>query len=223
MRYLSEDGEVFNTAQECCEHEQYINSRLEEEQFEMERKRLLKEIQELYDALDQKLTEYENKCRIPRRVTFVPFYEIAQMLGRQGVQKLDAFNEALEIAEEYYDKDTFHHAIRVAINVANSNLVPAESLEDCLALALLHDLLEDTDFNIGDCNWPDELKICLYLLTKSKKDTYEQYISKIKSNYHNYPEAYWVKIADIKDHLAQTGTLTNKLKEKYLKALPYLL
>ncbi|MDF2885564.1 MAG: hypothetical protein K0R54_6138, partial [Clostridiaceae bacterium] len=29
--------------------------------------------------------------------------------------------------------------------------------------------------------------------------------------------------ADMKDHLAQTETLTDKLKEKYLKALPYLL
>jgi len=83
MRYISEDGKVFNTEQECCEHEQCIrNSRLEKEQFEMERKKLLKEIQELYDALDKKINEYENKCRMPRRVSFVPFYEIAQMLGR---------------------------------------------------------------------------------------------------------------------------------------------
>ena len=38
-----------------------------------------------------------------------------------------------------------------------------------------------------------------------------------------YPEVYWVKIADMKDHLAQTDTLTDKLKEKYIEALPYLL
>lgn len=46
---------------------------------------------------------------------------------------------------------------------------------------------------------------------------------KIKEEYKNYPEAYWVKLADMKDHLAQTDTLTDKLKDKYLTALPYLL
>ena len=39
----------------------------------------------------------------------------------------------------------------------------------------------------------------------------------------DYPEVYWVKIADMRDHLEQTDTLTDKLKEKYLAALPYLL
>lgn len=37
------------------------------------------------------------------------------------------------------------------------------------------------------------------------------------------PIAYWVKIADMKDHLIQTATLTDKLKEKYLRGLAILL
>ena len=57
----------------------------------------------------------------------------------------------------------------------------------------------------------------------SSKGTYEEYIQDIKNAYKNYPEVYWVKLADMKDHLTQTGTLTDELKEKYLKALPYLL
>ena len=35
--------------------------------------------------------------------------------------------------------------------------------------------------------------------------------------------AWWVKIADMKDHLAQRDTLTEKLRDKYLEALPHLL
>ena len=50
-----------------------------------------------------------------------------------------------------------------------------------------------------------------------------EYIKNIKENMVLYPEVYWVKIADMKDHLAQTDTLTDKLKEKYIEALPYLL
>lgn len=34
---------------------------------------------------------------------------------------------------------------------------------------------------------------------------------------------YWVKIADMKDHLSQKETLTERLKEKYLEGLVILL
>ena len=52
---------------------------------------------------------------------------------------------------------------------------------------------------------------------------YIKYIKKIRDYSDTKPEAYWVKMADMKDHLSQTDTLTDKLKEKYLTALPYLL
>ena len=62
------------------------------------------------------------------------------------------------------------------------------------------------------------------MLTRDKeKVSYEAYLSNLKSNYNSYPEAYWVKMADMKDHLSETETLTDELKEKYLKALPCLL
>lgn len=48
-------------------------------------------------------------------------------------------------------------------------------------------------------------------------------IENIKENYVTYPEAYWVKLADMKDHLSLTDTLTDKLKEKYLSGMRYLL
>lgn len=35
--------------------------------------------------------------------------------------------------------------------------------------------------------------------------------------------AYYVKLMDVKDHLMQRETLTDKLKNKYTEALSYLL
>ena len=126
---------------------------------------------------------------------------------------------ALKVAKEYYDEKTFHHAMRVAGYVSQDN---------CIILAMMHDLLEDTDYvfpiysDTDDEEW--YINNCLELLTRDKKNsTYETYLQKIKEEYKNYPEVYWVKLADMKDHLSQTDTLTDKLKEKYLAALPYLL
>lgn len=138
---------------------------------------------------------------------------------------MSTFSNILKISEKFYDEETFYHAIRVTVNVVNDNLIPADKLENCINLALMHDLLEDTDFSLDDYGtyFDYRIKTCLILLTKNKEDTYEQYLMNIKENYANYPEAYWVKLADIKDHLIQIETLTDELKEKYLKALPYLL
>ena len=45
----------------------------------------------------------------------------------------------------------------------------------------------------------------------------------IKENRFSYPEAYWVKIADIKDHLLHSEIITDELKKKYLENSPYLI
>lgn len=138
---------------------------------------------------------------------------------------MSLFSDTLKIAEKYYSEETFNHAIRVTVNVANDNIIPADKLDNCVILAIMHDLLEDTDFNLDDyySSFSSHIKSCLELLTKSQEDTYEKYLDNIKENYAIYPEAYWVKLADIKDHLLRTDTLTDELKEKYLKALPCLL
>ena len=52
---------------------------------------------------------------------------------------------------------------------------------------------------------------------------YIPYIQHIRACAGDWPEAWWVKLADIKDHLAQTDTLTERLRDKYVGALPYLL
>ena len=140
---------------------------------------------------------------------------------------MSSITEANKVAREYYDDSTYYHALRVAAYVVNDNSIPKEKIERCVALAIMHDLVEDTEFDYFRDSSQDAydsyLKKCLELLTRDKEVTYESYLSNIKKNYNSYPEAYWVKMADMKDHLSETETLTDRLKEKYLKALPCLL
>lgn len=136
---------------------------------------------------------------------------------------MSLIRDAIKVAREYYDDATYQHAMRVAAYVTNDNLIPDDKKDNCVVLAIMHDLLEDTKFNISTFSINYYLKDCLQILTKDTEIPYEKYIKNIKNKYTYRPEAYWVKLADIKDHLCQTETLTEKLKEKYLSVIPYLL
>lgn len=131
---------------------------------------------------------------------------------------------ALRVAKEYYPKDKYEHVIRVMQFVADNEMIPHEYKDDCIALAIMHDLWEDTDYPRG-CGLGENFSKALELLTKPKDKDYNEYIKNIRdtSNTNWRICAWWVKLADMKDHLTQTETLTDKLKEKYLSALPYLL
>ena len=131
---------------------------------------------------------------------------------------------ALRTAKQYYNPDTYKHALRVASFVADNIFIPDSKMDNCITLAIMHDLEEDTNWDKNKCYELDEyLKESIGLITRKKNVSYIEYIKNIKENMVLYPEVYWVKIADMKDHLAQTDTLTDKLKEKYIEALPYLL
>lgn len=141
----------------------------------------------------------------------------------------------VEIAEKYYDKETLEHAYRVAENIRDSTVIklydPTQFEYNLLYdAALLHDILEDTDYIFNVDDWVDDpygLQVFSIVLnvTKPKHEKYNIYISKIANDvwkdFDKY--AYMVKIADMMDHLKQKETLTDNLKEKYLGALPYLL
>ena len=66
MKYISDDGKVFSTEQECCEHEQQVEKlkeeeRIKRENLESERKKMMDEICQKRKEL-RKLTEsYQNK------------------------------------------------------------------------------------------------------------------------------------------------------------------
>lgn len=145
-------------------------------------------------------------------------------------EKVDIIKYVDDIAKKYYDEKTYQHALRVAKYVAQDNTIPTEKLEMATVLAILHDLKEDTKWDgyIDEKLFPNinvqYMEFCLDLLTHNiKEEDYNSYIKKIRYSYYLYPEAYFVKKADIKDHLMLKDTLTNKLKEKYLDALRYFL
>lgn len=129
---------------------------------------------------------------------------------------------ALKVAKKFYSKETYAHALRVANYVAENDLIPDDQMDDCIALAIMHDLLEDTEYQINSALGTYFNK-CLKLITKSKEESYIDYIKSIREHAETYKLTYWVKLADMKDHLMETETLTDKLKEKYLAAMPYLL
>lgn len=142
---------------------------------------------------------------------------------------MNLVTSAIKVARNFYDEKTYYHVMRVAGYVLNDNLIPEDKMDKCVALAIMHDLLEDSDFDYEQ-NFEEKFhyfnchfKECLDLLTLFKEQTYGEYIQKIKDNYNSYPEAYWVKLSDIRDHLGQTETLTDKLRQKYYDALPILL
>lgn len=132
-------------------------------------------------------------------------------------------DDALKIAAKYYNKKTLVHAKRVLYFIMDSKTIPARIKTDCYCLAVMHDLLEDTDYDPKDL--PPNFKKALELITKPEDLSYDEYCLKI----HNRAKqdyglcAWFVKLADMKDHLSQIDTLTSRLKEKYLRGLRYLL
>ena len=104
----------------------------------------------------------------------------------------------------------------------------AEQMEDetTTIVALLHDVVEDTDITLDDLKnegLPDEAIEALKLLTHSPYVPYMDYIANIKNN----KTATKVKLADLKHNsdLSRYNNITEKdieRQEKYLKAISFL-
>ena len=130
------------------------------------------------------------------------------------------FLEVLKICMEWYDVETIAHCARVVKNLEKDMLfefLPEENQNDLKALAICHDLLEDTKIvNSEDFNRLIELGVSmpkLKILTRNRNDSYDKYIRMCLSN----PDTRIVKCADMRDHLSQKSTLTPRLKDKYDK------
>ncbi len=98
--------------------------------------------------------------------------------------------------------------------------------EDTTIAALLHDVVEDTDYTIADLEQmgfsPDVLE-ALKLLTHNDDTPYMEYVAKIKDN----PIAKAVKLADLEHNsdLSRLDTIDEKAlkrKEKYSQAIRLL-
>jgi hypothetical protein len=97
-------------------------------------------------------------------------------------------------------------------------------------VAMLHDVVEESDINLGRLRrmgYPEKVVDALDCLTwRKRKESYEQYVERVRSN----PLATSVKIADLQDHLTPSingnpGFLQKNyphLYERYQKALSKL-
>ena len=137
-------------------------------------------------------------------------------------------SSVLRLCASAYKLETYMHCLRVAEYAANNVVVKDDEdrCETAYILGLCHDLLEDTKVTLEHISEATGYSLgflgnVLGALTKQSGESYVDYIQRVKSNSSFY--TYVVKLADMKDHLTQVNTLTDKLKEKYWKALPYLL
>ena len=134
------------------------------------------------------------------------------------------------IAKRFYDEKTYEHATRVAVFAREDPRImlhEANFRDFCYALAICHDLFEDTDCPRDA--FDEELVEGIEILTKKPDESYVDYCKRISMRDSDYfmrdveLAAWYVKLADIKDHLSQQATLTKKLKAKYLQGMAYLL
>lgn len=94
------------------------------------------------------------------------------------------------------------------------------------AIALLHDVLEDSDITVADLlayGLSNKVVTAVQTLTKKKGQSYQEYLEKVKSN----NLARVVKLADLKHNsdLSRLKTVSNtdyERVEKYKNAIRYL-
>ncbi len=98
--------------------------------------------------------------------------------------------------------------------------------EDTTVVALLHDVVEDTDYTLKDLaemGFGESVIKALTLLTHDDSVEYMDYVRAIKAD----PIAKAVKLADLRHNsdLSRMDTVTEKIlarREKYLKAITFL-
>ena len=129
---------------------------------------------------------------------------------------------AHRIAKDALPEDKYIHTCRVVNyteEICARESISGDTHSLCIVLALLHDVIEDSDVTYDDIEdaFGTHVANCVDVLTHIKeKETYEDYIDRIFLSVH---PVQIVKRADMKDHLLQKETLTPKLKEKYLGVL----
>lgn len=137
-----------------------------------------------------------------------------------------SFRRVLCDAATFLPHDVYDHCIRVMLYIMSNADIPENLRDVCIVTAVAHDLVEDSAVKMEDLKYlPTIAYEALELLTRDKNVNYIQYVKNIVAS-RRIPKgdvAYWVKLADMKDHLAQKDTLTDKLRTKYMEALPYLL
>ena len=140
------------------------------------------------------------------------------------MRKTADVSKLVRLAESYYPKKKFYHAMRVATYAfdkasSSKNVKPLEAF----AVGMAHDLLEDTECTPEELSkiMEPELIGAVLELTKGDDESYDKYIMHIIEKGSDL--AMLVKGADMKDHIMQEETLTDKLWRKYQPYLKYFL
>lgn len=144
--------------------------------------------------------------------------------------------QAVIIAQAHLSSEGFAHSLKVAeyaleLKAAIGHKAKRDSV---FIVGILHDVLEDAPEEQREAlklsfqeGLPEGCYDALVGLTHDKTsmdyDTYCQSIKSFAQRSENGEIAYLVKLADMKDHLSRVETLTDKLKEKYLSGLRFLL
>lgn len=77
---MSDDGKVFNSEQECCEHEQKLEvERIRKEELEEARQNRLDVINKKYDELQTLISEYKMDYG-DNHSNLAPFHDVMRML-----------------------------------------------------------------------------------------------------------------------------------------------
>lgn len=116
------------------------------------------------------------------------------------------------IAKTALDADTYAHTLRVVTRVSNEVAV----------VAYLHDVVEDSEVTLADLRdlgFDGWVVHAVETLTRRDSETYAEYIRRVAGS----EIAKTVKLADLRDHLAEVDTLKPSLKERYVKAMLYLI
>ena len=103
------------------------------------------------------------------------------------------------------------HCIRVALKQNQPVLI---------IIALLHDILEDTNITIKEIELAFSLRVASAIehLTKRKNEQYPDYIERVRKNH----DAIVVKIADIEDNMLRIEPERTRKIQQYLSALDIL-
>lgn len=113
-----------------------------------------------------------------------------------------------KISEGGYNEPYVFHPIRVSL------LVP----RDCRVIALLHDVLEDTPYELPIWVSEEDHEIIKVLTRDKELETYREYILRIKEC---GGKAVTVKLADLSENMAHSPTYT--LAQRYMWATEELL
>jgi len=135
-----------------------------------------------------------------------------------AVNLTDAIKIACDVHRYQIDKGGeayILHSLRVMLSMKT---------EDERVVAVLHDVFEDGD-SIEHIrkSLTEKQEQALYLLTRDKSETYEEYIAAICSSGNDIAVA--VKIADIRDNLRddRSKNISASLRGRYEKALDHLI